>query len=46
MAGIMATLHGAIRSEYGLMQLDLSSVSHADVANIFSSALKRIVENG
>ena len=42
--GIMATLHGASRREYHLMQLGLSSASHADVASIFNSALQRFVK--
>ena len=41
--GIAARVHLAIRREYDIMALDLSSSSRADILNIFLGSLKRMV---
>ena len=42
--GIMASIHIAIRREYGIMNLDLTANSPASITNIFTSSLKRVVD--
>ena len=41
--GMSAKVHQTNRREYALMDLDLSSTSRADIMNVFTSHLKRLV---
>ena len=41
--GIMASIHLAIRHEYGIMNMDVTATSRENIVNIFTSSLKRVV---
>ena len=44
-SGIIAKEHMKIRQSYGLLNMDFTFVSSADIANIFVSHLKRVVRD-
>ena len=44
-SGITAKLHVQIRKDYGLMELDLTTVRKSDVHNIFAAHLGRFVQH-